>query len=71
MFMSIHCKKRLARFPFPSRPAGMSITILSLAGNNLIIPGPGCLVSDIPAGDGISLTFFYSVYVSISKGAQA
>jgi hypothetical protein len=34
----IHCKKRLAVFP---SPAGMSLTKLSLAGNNLIIPGHG------------------------------
>jgi hypothetical protein len=32
-----HCKKRFAIFP---SPAGMSITELSLAGNNLIIPVP-------------------------------
>jgi len=32
----LHCKKRLAVFP---SPAGMSLTKLSLAGNNLIIPG--------------------------------
>jgi hypothetical protein len=31
----IYCKKRLSFFP---SPAGMSLTILSLAGNNLIIP---------------------------------
>ncbi len=31
-----HCKKRLAFFLFP---AGMSLSKLSLAGNNLIIPG--------------------------------
>ncbi len=32
----VHCKKRLAIF---SSPAGMSLTKISLAGNNLIIPG--------------------------------
>ncbi len=32
---AVHCKKRLAVFP---SPAGMSLTILSLAGNNLNIP---------------------------------
>ena len=36
--MAIHCKKRLALFPFP---AGMSLTKLSLAGNYKIIPGQG------------------------------
>ncbi len=34
----LHCKKRLAIFP---SLAGMSLTTLSLAGNNLIIPGQG------------------------------
>jgi hypothetical protein len=33
---SLHCKKRLTIF---HSPAGMSLTKLSLAGNNLIIPG--------------------------------
>jgi hypothetical protein len=33
-----HCKKRLSNFP---SPAGMSITKLSLARNNLVIPGQG------------------------------
>ncbi len=33
---NIHCKKKLAIFP---SPAGMSLTKLSLARNNLIIPG--------------------------------
>jgi|688.fasta_scaffold909391_1 hypothetical protein len=35
---TIHCKKRLSFFPYP---AGMSLAKLSLAGNNLIIPGKG------------------------------
>jgi hypothetical protein len=34
--VSIHCKKRLSFFP---SPAGMSLTKLSLVGNNLILPG--------------------------------
>jgi hypothetical protein len=33
---SIHCKKRISFFP---SPAGMSLTKLSLVGNNLILPG--------------------------------
>ncbi len=33
-----HCEKRL---PIFLSPAGMSLTKLSLAGNNLIIPGLG------------------------------
>ncbi len=35
---TVHCKKRLAIFP---SPAGMSLTKLSLAGNNLIFPDQG------------------------------
>jgi hypothetical protein len=34
----LHCKKRLAVFP---SPGGMSLTKLSLAGNDLIISGQG------------------------------
>jgi hypothetical protein len=34
----VHCKKRLVTFPSPAR---MSLTKLSLAGNNLIIPCQG------------------------------
>jgi hypothetical protein len=46
----LHCKKRLTIFP---PLAGMSITKLSLAGNNLIFPAlRESLVSDISAGDG-------------------
>jgi hypothetical protein len=33
---TLHCIKKLSFFP---SPAGMSLTKLSLAGNNLIIPG--------------------------------
>ncbi len=44
----VHCKKRLTIFP--SR-AGMSLTKLSLAGNNVSIPGQESLVSDIQARD--------------------
>ncbi len=53
----IHCEKRLATFP---SPAGMSLTKLSLAGNNQIIFRQGEF-GDIPAEDGKSLTIFYSV----------
>ncbi len=38
MDIQIHCKKRLMVF---LSPAGMSLTKLSLAENNLIIPGLG------------------------------
>ncbi len=48
-YATLHCKKRLPIFP---PPAGMSLTKLSLAGNNLNFPGQESLVSDIPSGDG-------------------
>jgi hypothetical protein len=51
-------KEMLAVFP---SPAGMSLTKLSLAGNNVIIPARESLVSDIPAGDGQTANLFYSV----------
>ncbi len=38
LVFNIHSKKRLAIFP---SPAGMSLTKLSLAGNNWVIPGQG------------------------------
>jgi len=41
--------KRLAIFP---SPAGMPLTKLSLARNNLLFLDRESLVSDIPAGDG-------------------
>ena len=55
----LHCTKTLAIFP---SPAGMSLTKLSLAGNNKIILAQGevWLVTS-RLGTGISLTFFYSV----------
>jgi hypothetical protein len=37
-FDTTHCKKRFESF---LSPAGMSLTKLSLTGNNLIIPGQG------------------------------
>jgi hypothetical protein len=37
-FVWVHCKKRSAIFP---SPAGMSLTKISLAGNNKISPGQG------------------------------
>jgi hypothetical protein len=40
----------------------MSLTNLSLAGNNLIIPGAKeTLIRDIPAGDGKKDNLFYAV----------
>jgi hypothetical protein len=48
-------KKRLTIFP---SPAGMSLTKLSLAGINLIIPGQGEFGSDIPAGHGKIVKLF-------------
>jgi hypothetical protein len=44
---------------FPS-PAGISLSKLFLAGNNLNIPGQGEF-GDIPAGDGKTANLFYSV----------
>ncbi len=53
---SIVCtKKRSAVFP---SQGGMSPTKLSLAGNNLIIPGQEELVSEILAGDGKTANLF-------------
>jgi hypothetical protein len=50
----------------------MWLTKLSLAGNNLIIPGQGELLSDIPAGDGKTGNLFlpcsYSYSRDVSKG---
>ncbi len=57
---SFHCKKWLAIF---KSPAGMSLTNLSLAGNDLIIPSQEeYMVSDIPAGNGKIASLFYSVF---------
>ncbi len=46
----------------------MSLVTLSMAGNNLIIPGQGELVNDIPAGDGKVDNLFYSVLSSAQSG---
>jgi hypothetical protein len=54
---------------FPSLP-GMSPTKLSLAGDNLIIPGQRNLVSDIPAGDRKIINLFYSVAAMEEIGDQ-
>jgi hypothetical protein len=44
----------------------MSLTKLSLAGNNLIIPGRSeSLVSEIPDGGGKIANLFYTVYIII------
>ncbi len=56
------CKKRLAFF---LSPAGMSVTKLSRAGNNLIIPGQESFVSDIPAGYGKTANLLFTLYVKI------
>ncbi len=53
-----HCKKRLAVFP---SPAWMSLTKLSLAGNNLIIPNQGEFGKWHPVWDGKIAILFYSV----------
>jgi hypothetical protein len=50
---SIHRKKSFSIFP---SPAGMSLTKVSLGGNNFymtsLFPAMESLISDIPAGDG-------------------
>jgi hypothetical protein len=58
----LHCKKKVREFPVSSRDV---TTKLSLGGNNdfiteLFLPR-GSLVSDIPAGDGKLVNFFYGV----------
>ncbi len=54
-----HCKKMFVIFP---SPAGMSLTKLSLGGNNDVIyklfPPRESLVSDISAGDGKIVNLF-------------
>jgi hypothetical protein len=58
----MHSKKSFSIFP---SPAGMSLTKLSLGGNNLymtsLFPLREILVSDIPAGDGNIEKLFYGV----------
>jgi hypothetical protein len=61
-FHHIHHKKKVREFPVPSRDV---TTKLSLGGNNdviteLFLPR-GCLVSDIPAGDGKLVNLFFTV----------
>ncbi len=53
----VHCKKRLAIFP---TPAMMSLTKISLAGNNHIFPSQGEFAWLVTSwlGTGKSLTFF-------------
>jgi hypothetical protein len=55
---NIHCKKRLAVFLSTAR---MSLTKLSLAGNNQIFLSQGEIVNDILAGDWKTAKHFYSV----------
>ncbi len=56
IYTVVHCKKKLAVFP---SAAGMSLTKLSLAGNNFIIPeARESLVSDIPAWDRKTIYLF-------------
>ncbi len=57
-----HRKKRLATFP---SPAGMSLSKLSLGGNNLIFPAQGRVwYVTSRLGMGMSLTFFTVWYAS-------
>jgi hypothetical protein len=48
----------------------MSLTELSLAGNNLILSGEEEMVGDIPAGDGININIFYSVLAFLAEEAR-
>jgi hypothetical protein len=56
--LGMHCKKRFAIFP---SPAGMSLTKLSLAGNNLIYPVQGEFGLWHPSWQGKIVNLFYSV----------
>ncbi len=56
----LHCNKTVSDFPVPS--LDVTNQTLPVAENNLIIPGREVLFSDIPAWDGKSLTYFYSVF---------
>jgi hypothetical protein len=58
--LATYTVKKGWRFSHP-QPAGMSLSKISLAGNNLIIPAQGEFGSYIPSGDGILIIFFYSV----------
>jgi hypothetical protein len=65
---TIHCKKRFAIFPSPT---GMSLTKLSLDGNNLIIPALTKLSLD---GNNLifySVPLFENNYVFYSKNRNA
>jgi hypothetical protein len=68
MLYRLHRKRGFLIFP---SPAGMSLTRLSLGGNNEVIkpyklfPPTESLVSDIPAGDGNVEKLFYGVAESI------
>jgi hypothetical protein len=60
--VGLHRKKNFSILP---SPAGMSLTKLSLGGNNDVIynlfPPKESLVSDIPGGDGKIEKLFYGV----------
>jgi hypothetical protein len=64
----LHHKKSFSIFP---SPAGMSLTKLSLGGNNLyltsLFPPLESLVSDIPAGDGNIEKLFYGVSLPTNR----
>ncbi len=62
----LNCKKRFAIFP---STAVMSLTKLSLDGNNLTIPAQGEFGpwdSDIPAGDGKIVNLFLQCISRVS-----
>jgi hypothetical protein len=58
----VHYKKRFSIFP---SSAGMSLTKLSLGGNNLIYTERVYIVSDIPAGDGNIAKLFLQCTVRV------
>jgi hypothetical protein len=64
-FRWIYCKKSFSIFPFQD---GMSLTKLSLGGNNDVIyklfPPRESLVRDIPAGSGNIEKLIFTVYIS-------
>jgi hypothetical protein len=64
--IQLHCKKRLAIFPSPAR---MSLTKLSLAGKNVIIPGQGEFGKWHPGLGQENRQPFFTVY-KVGKGSN-
>jgi hypothetical protein len=67
MVATVHCKKSFAVF---RSPAGMSLTKLSLDGNNFFLfPYRKRLVSDIPAGSGKTANLFLQCIALVVKSS--